>query len=248
MKRTGNLWDTLTGFPHLLACARKARLRKSSRDNVRRFHFDLERHLLRLQDELRDGSYRPGPYTVFRIADPTPRLICAAPYRDRIVHHALCGVLEPIWERSFIHDSYACRGGKGTHAAVDRYCSFARTRLYALKCDVSKYFASIDHALLVELLAGKVKDRRVLDLAGQIIAHSPPQDDLAALFPEDPLWQQPRRRGLPLGNQTSQFFANVYLDPFDHFVKETLRERAYLRYVDDFVVLGNDTEVLAEVR
>ncbi|MBV8611148.1 MAG: group II intron reverse transcriptase domain-containing protein [Singulisphaera sp.] len=147
------------------------------------------------------------------------RQISAAPFRDRVVHHALTGVLEPIFERSFVFDSYACRKGKGTHAAVDRCQGFARRYRYVLKADVRKFFPSIDHAILKGLVARKVKDPHVLWLVDRIIDHGNPQDPVLMWFPgDDLLTHTERRRRLPLGNQTSRFFANVYLDPLDHFV------------------------------
>jgi retron-type reverse transcriptase len=249
MKRHGHLWDELTSFPNLLRASRRARRGKRRQPNVAAFEFHLERELCRLREELRDGSYTPAPYHTFHITTPKPRLISAAAFRDRVVHHALCGVLEPVFEPAFISDSYACRKGKGTHAAVDRYTAFARRHRYVLKCDVSKYFPSIDHEILKGLLARKVKDAHVLRLANRIIDHSNPQEEVQEWFAGDDLFAPAgRRRGLPLGNQTSQFFANVYLNPFDHFVKQTLRARCYIRYVDDFVLLGDDKDWLGEAR
>ena len=158
-------------------------------------------------------------------------------------------MLEPIFERSFLFDSYACRRGKGTHAAVDRYTQFARKNRYVLKCDVRKFFPSVDHEILRGLLARKVKDREVLWLAGVVIEHSNPQESVPGFFPGDDLFTAPERRhGIPIGNQTSQFFANVFLDPLDHFVKEQLRCRYYVRYCDDFTILDDDKRRLADVR
>jgi retron-type reverse transcriptase len=216
---------------------------------VEQFEFDLERNLVELRGSLLDRTYRPGPFRTFTITDPKLRLISAAPYRDRVVHHALCHVLEPVFERSFVFDSYACRRGKGTHAAVDRYTQFAQKNHYVLKCDVRKFFPSVDHEILRDLLARKIKDSKVLWLAGLVIEHSNPQDEVPGFFPgDDLLTALERQRGIPIGNQTSQFFANVYLDPLDHFVKERLRCRYYVRYCDDFVVLDNDQRRLAGAR
>jgi hypothetical protein len=256
MKRVGNLWDRLVSFPNLPAglpslpagrhlgwAARKARTGKRDRRAVGAFEYDAERELLRIGDELRAGTYPFGPYHTFTITEPKPRLISAAPYRDRVVHHALCNVLEPIYERSFISDSYACRKNKGTHAAVRRCHEFAGRFPWVLKCDIRKFFPSIDHAILKAQLARKIKDRRVLDLAGRIIDHSNEQDEVNEFFPGDDLFTPfERRRGLPgqwgeppagspqspswIGNQTSQFFGNVYLDALDHFVKDRLRVHA----------------------
>jgi retron-type reverse transcriptase len=249
MKRRGLLWDELVGFPNLLRAALQAQRGKRSRPNVAAFHFDLEPEVLRLRDELVAGTYRPGPYRTFTIREPKPRLISAAPYRDRVVHHALVNVLEPVFERSFLPDSYACRKGKGTHAAVRRCQQLARRFRYAWKADVAKFFPSIDHAVLKGLLARKVKDPHVLALAGLIIDHSNPQEETRLYFPGDDLFTPAlRRRGLPIGNQTSQFFANVYLDPLDHFLTDRLRVGAYVRYCDDFVAFADDKRDLARAR
>ena len=191
----------------------------------------------------------PGAYRTFRIHDPKPRLISAAPYRDRVVHHALCRVIEPVFEPTFVFDSYACRRGKGTHAAVSRLGAFARRYRYVLKCDVSRYFPSIDHEILKALLARKLKDPEVLWLVNLIIDRSNPQEPMLEWFAGDGLFTPvARRRGLPIGNQTSQFFGNVYLNPLDHFAAETLRVSAYVRYVDDFVLLSDDKSWLAAAR
>jgi retron-type reverse transcriptase len=249
MKRQGDLWDRLTSFPNLLRAATRASRGKRGSASVARFHFDLERQLCRLQDELRAKTYVPGRYWTFRIYEPKLRLISAAPYRDRVVHHALCGVIEPVFEPTFIFDSYACRRGKGTHAAVDRFTTFARRNRYVLKCDVSKFFPSIDHEILKALVARKIKDRDVLWLANLIVDSSNLQETVDEWFAGDDLLAPlARRRGLPIGNQTSQFFANVYLNPLDHFVKETVRIGDYCRYADDFVLFADDPRRLAEAR
>ena len=213
-----------------------------------RFLFQSERELWRLHEELACKTYRPGPYRTFTIYEGKTRQISAAPFRDRVVHHALTGILEPIFERSFIFDSYACRKGKGTHAAVDRCQQFARRYRYVLKADVRKFFPSIDHAILKTLITGKIKDPHVLGLVDLIIDHSNRQDPALMWFRGDDLFTPiERRRGLPLGNQTSQFFANVYLDPLDHFVTDNLG-LSYVRYVDDFLVFAGDKRRLREVK
>lgn len=249
MKRVGNLWPRLISFANVVQALRRASRGKRGRPDVAAFLFDQERQLPQLVQELDAGSYQPGPYRTFRIYEPKPRMISAAPFRDRVVHHALCNVLEPIFEQCFIADSFACRKGKGTHAAVDRFTHYARRFAYVFKGDIQKYFPSIDHAVLKGCVARKVKDRRVLQLAFRIIDHSNPQEPVFALYAGDDLWTlAERRRGLPLGNQTSQFFANIYLNTFDHFVKEDLRAPGYIRYVDDFVLFHDDKKWLAEAR
>ena len=157
-----------------------------------------EWQLLRLQRELREGGYRPGPFTTHWIDRPKPRLISAAPYRDRVVHHALMNVLEPILDRHFHPDSYACRKGKGTHAAADRLQQLMRRYRYTLQCDIRKFFPSIDHELLKASSAGLVKDRRVLALMDLIVDHSNEQEPVEDWFPGDDLFTPAgRRRGCP---------------------------------------------------
>ena len=213
------------------------------------FTLDLEWELLRLQRELRDGSYQPGAYRRFLIRDPKPRLISAAPFRDRIVHHALTQVLEPIFERRVSKDSFACRKGMGTHRALLRAKEGARRYPYVLKCDIRKYFASIDHETLKCMLAKVVKCRPTLDVAARIIDGSNPQEQVIAYFPGDDLFAPyQRRRGLPLGNQTSQFFANVYLNPLDQLVNRELKSALYVRYVDDFLLFDDSKGRLGEMR
>jgi len=165
-----------------------------------------------------------------------------------VVHHALCNVIEPIFDRTFIHDSYACRKGKGTHAAIERFQAFARRSRCVLTCDISKYFPSIDHAILVATVRRKIGCRWTLALIRQIIANSNPQEPAVHYFPGDDLWTpHERRRGIPIGNLTSQFLANIYLNGFDHFVKQELGCRGYVRYVDDFAVFGDDKARLWKV-
>jgi retron-type reverse transcriptase len=245
MKRYGKLYPQICSFENLVAAAYRARRGKRRRPDVLAFHFQQERLLLELHDELLEKRYEPGPYRSFWIRDPKQRLISAAPYRDRIVHHALCQVIEPLFERGFIHASYANRVGKGTHAALDHATRLARRYPWVLKCDIEKYFPSIDHAILMERLGRKIKCRDTLWLIERIVANSNPQEEVLRYFPGDGLFTPlERRRGLPIGNLTSQFFANVYLDGFDHFCQERLGCRAYLRFADDFLVFGPDKRVL----
>jgi retron-type reverse transcriptase len=241
MKRLGNLWPQVLDFENLLLAFRKARKGKRTRAEVARFDLDLERELLALQSELRDGRYRPGTYRIFTIYERKPRQIAAAPFRDRVVHHALLNLIEPLLDRRFIHDSYACRPGKGVHRAADRYQTWARRYAYALKLDVARYFPSIDHDILKCQLRRHLKDLGVLWLFDLIIDHSPPfPDEPVTYFPGDDLFTPlARRSGIPIGNLTSQFLANLYLNELDHFVKQDLGIRAYLRYVDDLVLLSD---------
>lgn len=249
MKRRGNLWRGMISFRGLLRAALKAQRGKRFRDSVARFSFQLEGELWRLHEELASHSYEPGPYRSFYVYEPKKRMISAAPFRDRVVHHALTQVLEPIFERSFIGDSYACRKRKGTHAAVRRAQHYARRFRYVLKADIRKFFPSMDHQILKGLVSRKIKDPDVLWLVSKIIDGSNPQEPIQMWFPGDDLFTpSERRRGIPIGNQTSQFFANVYLDPLDHFIKDQLRLRGYVRYVDDFLLFANYKRELDDVR
>ncbi len=249
MKRIGNLWERLISFENLYAAYRKAIRGKRQRRDVARFIVHAEDELLRLHEELRDQTYQPGAYRTFYIYEEKPRLISAAPFRDRIVHHALCNVIEPIFERAFIPDLYSNRAGKGQHQAVRRAQQFARRFPYVLKCDIKKYFPSIDHAILKTLLRRKIKCPRTLWLTDLLIDRSNPQTPVTDYFPGDDLLTPLRRpKGLPIGNQTSQFFSNVFLNPLDHFIKETLRVTGYVRYVDDFLIFGNEKRGLWHIK
>jgi len=227
----------------------QARRRKSRKPVVSAFDMDLEKNIWQLHDELMTKTYKPGPYYEFTIHEYKTRLISAAPYRDRVMHHAICNIIEPIFERSFIFDSYACRKDKGTHKAVDRYTKFSRHNIYVLKCDIRKYFPSIDLEILKSILFTIIKDEDVQWLIRLIIDGSNPQIPIYEYFYGDDLFTPfERRRGIPIGNLTSQFFANVYLNGLDHFIKENLHCHFYIRYCDDFVIFHNDKNRLHEVK
>jgi len=229
MKRFGNLWAQVTSFPNLYHAYRLARRSKGDRTEVARFDMDLETHLIELQRELRSGTYRHGEYRQRTIYERKPRLISAAPFRDRVLHHVLMNVVDPLIDPRFIHDTYACRRGKGVHRAVARYQQWAGKFNYVLKLDISKYFGSIDQAVLLEQINRYIKDPQVLWLFEEIIS-SYHLNDIG--------------KGLPIGNLTSQFLANLYLDGFDHWLKEDQCTKAYLRYVDDLFILGNSKSEL----
>jgi RNA-directed DNA polymerase len=249
MKRYGNLWPQIIDFENLLQASRLAQRGKRYRPNVLDFNYNLDRELLRLQRELSEKNYRPGKYRTFDIYDPKPRMISAAPYRDRVVHHALCSIIMPSLERTLIADTYANRTGYGTHRALQRFIHFTRTSRYVLQCDIRKYFPSIDLTILKTLLRRKIKCPDTLWLIDTIVDGSNAQGrELEYFSGDDLLTPLERRKGLPIGNLTSQFFANLYLSPFDHFVKEQLSVKKYLRYVDDFALFSDDRAFLAEAR
>ena len=249
MKTYNRLFQRICSFENLLSASRKAQRGKRFQEEVARFNFHLEKELYGLQEELHAQTYRPGAYHEFYIYEPKLRKISAAPYRDRVVHHALCNVIEPIFDQTFIFDSYACRKGKGTHKAVNRFTEFSRKSSYVLKCDIKKYFPSIDHDILKTRFRRKIRDAQTLWLMDLIVDYSNPQEQVYAYFEDDDLLTPLNRRcGIPIGNLTSQFFANIYLNGFDHFVKEDLQCRYYIRYVDDFVVLDPDKVRLHRVK
>lgn len=227
MKRASSFFQAFCSFQNLLTAARQAHRGSRRNQEATSFFFHLETELLSLREAILAGTWQPQPYRYFEITDPKQRTISVAAFRDRVVHHALVNVLEPLYERCFIADSFATRKGKGTHAAVGRAQRFLRQNRYFLKTDVEKYFDSIGHDTLLVLLARKINDRPLLTICEKIIRNG----GLAS-------------RGLPIGNLTSQFFANVYLDPLDQFVKNTLQVPAYLRYMDDFVLFSPEKEDL----
>ena len=249
MKRHGKLFEEIVSWPNLVAAAKKARRGKRNRHDIQRFDFDLERNLVHLQHELTCRCYIPGDFNSFEIWEPKNRVISAAPYRDRVVHHAVCSVIEPIFDRSFVYESFACRKDKGTHAAVETAKRYAKTHRYALQCDVKKFFPNIDHDILLQLLEKKLKDQDAIDLLRKIIQKPFPKQGSPEFFAGDDLFSHSIRNcGLPIGNQTSQLFGNIMLNPLDHFVKRSLRFRAYVRYADDFVLFHNSSTELLRAR
>ncbi|MCX6029059.1 MAG: reverse transcriptase domain-containing protein [Chloroflexi bacterium] len=215
--------------------------------SVADFEVDLEQNLYALHEELRDHTYQPGPYRHFMIREPKVRRISAAPFRDRVLHHALMRVTWPLFEARMIHDSYACRVGKGTHAAIDRCQHFARGHRYVLQCDVVQFFPSVDLTILAGQLARHIACPDTLALMDRILASGvgvlADQYDMV-YFSGDDLLAAARPRGLPIGNLTSQNWANVYLNDLDQFVKHELRCPAYLRYCDDFLLFADDKPTL----
>ena len=185
MTRTGNLWPELVSWTNLLASAQAAARGKRTRPDVARFLLDLEPNVSALQRELAERTYKPGGYRTFWIRDPKPRMISAAPFRDRVVHHALTRVLEPVFERRFTGSSFASRKGFGQHKALRQAREACARHPYVLKCDIRKYFPSMDHEILKGLLARAVKCHPTLELAARIIDGSNPQEEASGYFPGD---------------------------------------------------------------
>lgn len=200
------------------------------------FQFRLMDNILQLHEDLRDGRYKHGDYKAFNISDPKPRNIHKATVRDRLLHHAIYRKLYPFFDRTWIADSYSCRNNKGTHRAMNRFARFAgqvsknNTRTcFVLKCDIRKFFASIDQKILIETVQKYIPDVRIVGLIQEIIG-SFQSTDLGI--------------GLPLGNLTSQLLVNVYMNEFDQYAKHKLKCKKYIRYADDFVILSEDREWL----
>jgi retron-type reverse transcriptase len=245
-----NLFPQIAGFANLYAAWQKARRGKRRRPNVAAFELHLESNLLRLEHELLAGTYQPGRYRSFYIREPKRRKISAAPFRDRVVHHALVRVIEPIWEARFSQASYACRVGKGTHRAADHAQALLRRYRYVLKADVSQFFPSIDHAILLTLLERHIACRATLDLCRKIIAGGAgilASEYTLTLFPGDDLFAGLRPRGMPIGNLTSQFCANIYLHPLDTLLQRELR-LPHVRYCDDILVFADERATLHHAR
>ncbi len=251
MKTYKNLYPQITNFGNLYDAWRKARRGKRYKPAASAFEFNLDAELLALHQELRDESWQPGGFRSFTIHEPKRRKISAAPYRDRVVHHALVRVIEPIYERKFIDDSYANRVGKGTHKALDRCTQYMRRYKYVLQCDVQQFFPAVDHQVLKRILAKTIAGQPTLHLCEKIIDSGVgvlAEEYDMRWFPNDDLFAAVRPRGLPIGNLTSQFWANVYMNELDQFVKHTLRCKGYVRYVDDFLLFADDKVTLHQWR
>lgn len=241
------LQERLCTWDNLLLAWGNASRGKRGRGPTAKYELLLADNLLRLQQQLQQHAWQPGQYASFYVHEPKKRLISAAPFRDRVAHHALCNITQPYFERLFIADSYANRVGKGTHKALDRCAQFARRYQYVLPCDGVQFFPSIDHAILLATLNKMLPDpslnwlfERILFSGAGVLA----EEYEMVYFPGDTLFAANRPRGLPIGNLTSQLWANCYLNPFDQFIKRELSCPAYLRYVDDFLLFGDDKKQL----
>lgn len=227
MKRYGNLFSAMLEWQNLLSATKNAAHGKRKyQPQIAQFLFRQEIELLGLKQELTTHTYLPGEYHQFTIFDPKKRLINVAPFRDRVVHHALCDLIGPILDQTLIPTSFACRLGKGMHRALQLAQIWAKKYPYFLKLDISKYFDSISHQRLQQALERKIKDADILWLIAVILEKVPPN------------YQQ--GYGLPIGNLTSQHFANYYLGSLDHYIKQELKIPAYMRYMDDLLLCAPD--------
>ncbi len=239
MKTYNNLFNKICAFQNLYLAYLKARKCKRYRKDILKFSYNLEENLLMLQEELSNQTYCHGGYRQFIVCDAKKRHIKAAPFRDRVVHHAVYNIIEPIFDKGFIYDNYACREEKGTHKAIKRLEQFIKKRpfgalkIYCLKCDISKYFASINHKVLLEIVKKKISDKKVIWLIQEIVNSN---------------YEKEVGEGIPIGNLTSQLFANIYLNELDQFVKHQLRIKYYIRYMDDFLILDFNKRKLQKIK
>jgi retron-type reverse transcriptase len=230
-------YDDIISLENLLAAWREFLRGKRKRKDVQEFQISLMDNIISLHNDLKYKTYKHGPYEAFSISDPKPRNIHKATVRDRLLHHAIYRVLYPSFDNMFIHHSYSCRIGKGTHRAMTAFVVMARKvsdnhtkTVWVLKCDIRKFFASIDHEILFRILEKKISNTDVLWLFKEVVGS----------------FQTVQGKGLPLGNLTSQLLVNEYMNKFDQFVKRELKVQYYLRYADDFVILNSDRNRLAE--
>jgi hypothetical protein len=230
MKSYGGLLAQIVDPTNLDAALDRAAAGKRDRVPVQRLLAERAVEIPRLAEELATGNYRPRPYRQFAICDPKPRRISCADIRDRVVHHALCAILAPLIERRLIADNYACREGKGSHRALLRAQGLARRHGWWLKTDIRRYYDSIDHAVLLGKLEALCRESALRRLLAVIVEH--------------PIPGQAPGKGLPIGNLTSQWFANLYLDEIDHWIKEERRIPGYIRYMDDLALWADDKDSL----
>jgi len=226
-------YDDIISVENLLEAWKEFLRGKKKKQDVQEFQADLMHNILSLHHDLVSQTYCHGRYEHFKIADPKPRDIRKASVRDRLLHHALYRRLYPYFDRAFIYESYSCRIGKGTHNAMNQFRRFAyqvsknHTRTcWVLKCDIRKFFASIDHQILFSILERHIADKNILWLLREVVESFP--------------------KGLPLGNLTSQLLVNIYMNEFDQFIKHTLKAKHYIRYADDFVLLSHDKQHLEQ--
>lgn len=234
------MYDNIISVENLLIAWREFLRGKRKRKDVGRFSLHLTDNILALHHELARKTYQHSPYRAFRVNDPKPRDIHKATVRDRLVHHAIYRILYPCVDSKFIFDSYSCRRAKGTHRAINRFREYARKvslnharTAWVLKCDIKKFFANIDHAILEDILKRRVGNKDVVELLSAVIESFNVKDRPGV--------------GLPLGNLTSQLLVNMYMNEFDHFLKRELKIAYCIRYADDFVILHENKEYLEDI-
>lgn len=232
MKRLGNLFEKIISQNNLHKAAWKVLSKRHTSPRCALFYREYETHVLQLRSDLVSGLYAPNHYTMFEINDPKHRQICCSSLQDRVVHHAIFLIIENFLDQRYIFDSYACRKGKGLHAAIGRAQGFCRTSRFSLKLDIKKHFENIDHQVLLSILTKLIKDHKLIKLLEKIIGNNPP-------------FHQPGK-GLPIGSLTSQHFANLYLNEMDQFCKHVLKTKKYIRYMDDIIIFSDCKSTLWE--
>ena len=235
---TYDIWERFVDWDNLFLAAKNAAKGKHYKPEIVRYNYSLESNLVELQNRLINGTWYPGPFRKFKVFEPKERIIHAPCYPDRVLHHALVQVILPCFERKFIYSSFACRLDKGTHAASNYLTNMIRsahdcyTSTFVLKADISKYFYSIDHEILLNIISKTIGDPKIFEIIRRLVTKASCVDNNV---------------GLPLGALTSQLFANVYLDQLDHYVKDDLSMKYYVRYMDDFVILFDDKQYLRKL-
>ena len=238
MKRTGNLIYQIAELENLQLAFFKAQKGKEAKQEIIAYRHNLDANLHQLQNEILSGEINVGNYHFFTIFEPKERHICASLFPERVLHHALMNICHPVFEKQQIFDSYATRKNKGTYAALHRAEQFQKKYKWFLKLDIRKYFDSITHTILFTLLQQKIKDRNVLQIFKKIIES----------YSTTTNFQKLEQRGLPIGNLTSQYFANYYLSFADLYIQQKLGVLGYVRYMDDMVLWHNSKEKLTEIR
>jgi RNA-directed DNA polymerase len=254
--KQGSSFKKLVSIENIVKAYQQASKSKNFNKTILFFERDLGLNLNKIRRSLISGTYRHGKYRFFKVFDQKERQISAASFKDRIVHHAVYQIIEPTFDKTFIHDSFANRTQKGSHKGVKRLQYFIKkigsekkgATTYCLKCDISKCFPSLNHKVLFDLIKKQIKNKKILHLINKIISSFQTGDELNYLFPLDSPFLLYRPRGIPIGNLTSQLFVNIYLDSLDKFIKERLRIKYYIRYVDDFVILDSDKKFLHKTR
>lgn len=224
---------------NLLEAWREFVVGKKLRKDVEDFQRHLMNNIISLHKDLETKTYKHSSYEAFNISDPKPRNIHKAKVRDRLLHHALYRKLYPFFDKTFIADSYSCRVGKGTHKALERFKSFSNKvsknntkTVWILKCDIRKFFASIDQEVLLRILNSYIPDKDIISILSEIIGS---------------FYSTEKGKGLPLGNLTSQLLVNIYMNEFDQFVKHKLKAKYYIRYADDFVIFSENKNKLEDL-
>ena len=253
MKRTKSLFNQITSYENVRLAWTKARKGKMDKPAVKNFARHVNENLTKIQQNLKSKPPVLSQYTQFKIFDPKERVISVVPFLDRVMHHAIMNVLESVFERQFIYHTYACRKGKGSHRAVQYVFEKAKKHRYFLKLDVKKYFDNIDHEVLKKMLGRIIKDRECLNLLFFLIdSYGDGVGDgvgggIGGAGVRAGSGEGGGQKGLPIGNLTSQFFANFYLSALDHFVLEKLKPAAYVRYMDDILIIDDSKENLAHI-